>query len=194
MTYPGLIELGPCKAVEAAQRLLAVERRFGLAREVEGGLFRLRLFGGDGPPPSMTREFGDWVEAQVGAPPLLNPKNYREKIYRQTTFEGVRGLLLPEERFGVRSPDDTAWFDATPEGAAGIEERDAALRDLLAALEPALLCCMVDVRRLELERAPMGVFVVAGKGSGIVCLGATVSFSVQLDTRAYGTLFQDGAP
>ncbi|MCC7072080.1 MAG: hypothetical protein IT383_12195 [Deltaproteobacteria bacterium] len=194
MDSAGLVELGPCTLVERAARLVDVERRFGLGRAVEGGLFRLRLFGGDGPPPTITPDFADWVEAQLGAPTLsVRFRQHRGSSYASASYDELRALLLPEERFGARSPDDSAWFDVTPDGNAGIAERDQALHALLAALHPALLCCIVDVRRLELDAAPMGIFLLASERAGVVCLGATVSPSVQLDTRAQAALFRDGA-
>lgn len=186
----GFEELRAGPVAEAVAALVETERRFGFLRDVEGGLFRARVFAGDGPPPAWTARHADWVQQRLGIPPLL-PRQaaHRSFEWAQATFADVRKRLLHEERFGTRSPEDTAWFDETPEGARGLETRDAQLHKVLDLLQPARVCHLIDDHTRPLEDVRIGCFVLAGSDNGILVLCARVSLSVQLDTRSTAALF-----
>lgn len=138
----------------AASRLLVIERQFGIARGVERGIEAIVVRGPGTATPDMDLAFGLWACAVAGlkAKAVLARPTYRlsgggantkvttvappdpaawevpPKAFAPATFDGVRAVLLPDERFGERSEDDDACFDPTPSGSQGIVARDPRCR------------------------------------------------------------------
>ncbi len=79
----------------------------------------------------------------------------------------MRSLLLPDERFGARSEDDSAWFDPTPSGTQGIVARDAALVALLERLGDGLQLATV-VNDRAIDKLPTGVFTLVSARAVVV--------------------------
>lgn len=77
--------------------------------------------------------------------PALQPRDAPRRAIAsdRASLARVRELLLPDERFGVRSPDDSAWFNPDAETEAGIAARDDLLRQLVTHLDPLLVCHLI---------------------------------------------------
>lgn len=163
---------------EAAHRLLTLERRFGIERDVESGLYALHVL--------PLRE----VTAAWALGLLKLPSTVLEEVrFAPATMSTVRGRLLADESFGQRSEDDSAWFDPTPEGTQGLADRDAALATFLRELgAPLELAVLFDHAQPKNDRCPWELSVL--RTPRAVALLARTTDAAQLDTRANAQLFR----
>ena len=143
----------------AARRLLVVERRFGLERDVGGGLHRMLLFRSPLDALVVDLKVAAWAARKVGAP-LHQLADFGPWTWSPCSFGAVRAHLLDDENFGAPCADDTACFDATPEGDAGIVERDDALRAFLGLLGPTDACALAVIADRRVVMLPLGVSII----------------------------------
>ena len=177
----------------AARQLLVIERQFGIVRGVERGMEAIVVRGPGTATPEMDLAFGLWAcdlaglnsSAVVARPTYrLSGGGANTKVtlvaptdptawevppttFAPATFDAVRAVLLPDERFGQRSEDDYACFDPTPIGTQGIVARDAALQALLETLGGVVqLATVVDDRAID--KMSTGVFVLVSARAVLV--------------------------